>query len=165
MAKKKSNGSISHDHDKSTISVTLSGQFIRDMSFENIAAQRKVWTPTDLSYEVQLQIDINNQENRQYLVSMRVCLEAKGGEETAYIMEIDYCGLFQIKNMPESQIQPYLAVQCPHLMFPFVRRIVSDTTRDGGFPAYNMDLINFAAIYEREVLHKQKAGGKSKTET
>ena len=72
--------------------------------------------------------------------------------------EVDYCGLFTIENMPEGQLQPYLAVQCPHLLYPFLRRIISDVTRDGGFPPYNMELIDFAAIYQRNLVRLRTAG-------
>lgn len=159
--KKKSNGQAVQDGGDSTIAVTSPGQFIRDMSFENLAAQRKIWTTDKLNYDVQLQLDINHQNNNLYLVSMKVHLEGKSGKQTAYIMEVDYCGLFQVDKMPKSQLQPFLAIQCPHLMFPFVRRIVADTTRDGGFSPYNMELINFAAIYENEMLRKPKTSDKA----
>ncbi len=157
MAKSKSNGHAAQN--EQTFTVSVCGQFIRDMSFENFAAQRKKWPSAELGHELKLTLDMGAREAGIFEVSIKVNLEAKEGEKPVYLLEIDYCGLFRIENLPESQLQPYLAVQCPHLMFPFIRRIVADVTRDGGFPSYDMELINFAAIYQQELLRQRAAGG------
>ena len=157
MAETKGNGRAGED--QQPLKVSARGQFIRDLSFENFAAQRKEWAPVELSHELKLLLDLAAQEDSHYLVSVKVILEASGGGQPVYMLEIDYCGLFQIENLPESQLQPYLAVQCPQLMFPFLRRIVADLTRDGGFPSYQMEIINFAAIYQNELMRQRAAGG------
>lgn len=137
---------------KSRHVVKTLGQFIRDMSFENFSAQRKDWNPVDLRYELKLELNINNLKDNKYLVSTKVILEAQGGKKSVYLLELDYCGLFLIENMPESQIKPCLAVHCPNLMYPYLRKIVSGITQDSGFLPYNMEIINFAAIYEQEMV-------------
>lgn len=67
--------------------------------------------------------------------------------------------------MPSDQLHPYLLIECPRLIFPFVRRIVSDVTRDGGFPPINLDMIDFVALYRQELARRveaQKAEGEAK---
>ena len=155
MAKNKSNGSAGNGGQQAQ--VTTRGQFIRDMSFENFKAQRKEWRPVELEHEVKLFLDISKEADNSFVVSVKVNLEATSKEKPVYLLEIDYCGLFTLENMPENQLQPYLAVQCPHLLYPFLRRIISDVTRDGGFPPYNMELIDFAAIYQKELLRHRSA--------
>ena len=54
-----------------------------------------------------------------------------------------------MKNLPEQQLEAFLLVNCPALLFPYLRRIVSDTTREGGFPPLLLDPIDFAALYLR----------------
>lgn len=159
MAEKQSNGSAGGQERQ--VQVTTRGQFIRDMSFENFKAQRKDWQPADLEHEVKLLLDISKEQDNHYLLSVKVSLETVSNETPVYLLEIDYCGLFAIENMPEDQLRPYLAVQCPQLLYPFLRRIISDVTRDGGFPAYHMELINFAAIYQKELLRQRAAGSGS----
>lgn len=156
MAEKKSNGSAGSQEQQAQVATR--GQFIRDMSFENFKAQRKDWQPAELEHEVKLFLDISKEEDNNFVVSVKVNLEATSKEKPVYLLEIDYCGLFAVENMPEAQLQPCLAVQCPQLLYPFLRRIISDVTRDGGFPAYHMELINFAAIYQKEIMRQRSAG-------
>ncbi|MDG1738425.1 MAG: protein-export chaperone SecB [Paracoccaceae bacterium] len=129
-------------------------QFIRDLSFENILAQKGV------GGEVQPEVDINvNLEPRnrsaenQYEVAMKLQITSKnkGSDEKLFILELDYAGIFHIENVPQEQMHPYLLIECPRMIFPFVRRIVHDVTRDGGFPPLNMETIDFLALYRTEL--------------
>ena len=71
-------------------------------------------------------------------------------------MELEYGGIFQISNVPEEQMHPFLLIECPRMTFPFVRRIVSDCTRDGGFPPLNLDNIDFVALYRHNLIARQQ---------
>jgi preprotein translocase subunit SecB len=64
---------------------------------------------------------------------------------------VEYGGVFHVENLPDEQLHPYLMIECPRMIFPFLRRIVSDVTRDGGFPSLNLDTIDFMALYRNEV--------------
>jgi preprotein translocase subunit SecB len=68
---------------------------------------------------------------------------------------MDYAGLFHIQNVPNEQLHPFLMIECPRMLFPFVRRVVSDVTRDGGFPPVNVDSIDFLQLYRQELLRRQ----------
>jgi preprotein translocase subunit SecB len=74
-------------------------------------------------------------------------------------MEVDYVGLFFIAGVPEEQMHPFLLIECPRLLFPFLRRIVSDVTRDGGFAPLNLENIDFMALYRQELARQQAAQG------
>jgi len=82
-------------------------------------------------------------------------------------LELDYSGLFQIENVPDDQLHPFLLIECPRMLFPFLRRIVSDITRDGGFPPLNLENIDFLKLYrqeaERRKKEEEKAGSNKKT--
>jgi preprotein translocase subunit SecB len=56
--------------------------------------------------------------------------------------------------VPEEQLHPYLMIECPRMLFPFIRRIVSDVTRDGGYLPLNLDTIDFVALYRNELARK-----------
>ena len=66
-------------------------------------------------------------------------------------MELDYGGIFIIENAPEDQLHPLLMIECPRMLFPFVRRVIHDVTRDGGYPPLNLDSIDFLSMYKAEV--------------
>ena len=82
------------------------------------------------------------------------------------MLELDYGGVFQIENVPDDQLHPYLLIECPRMLFPFLRRIVSDVTRDGGFPPLNLENIDFLKLYRQEIDRrkntKEKNGSKVK---
>ena len=117
------------------------GQFIRDMSFENILARKPVQGQVQPDIQVQVALDgrKGGAENQYEVISKyNITSKNKGSEDVLFVLELEYGGLFQIDNIPEDQLHPFLMIECPRMVFPFVRRIVSDITRDGGFPPLNL---------------------------
>ena len=72
-------------------------------------------------------------------------------------MEMDYAGVFHIEGVPDEQLHPFLMIECPRMIFPFIRRIVSDVTRDGGFPPLNLENIDWVSLYRNEIMRRQAA--------
>lgn len=134
------------------------GQFIRDMSFENIMAQKGA--PADVTPDVQVQVNLDAKKRsaeNQYesSIKLKVTSKAKDGDATLFVLEIDYAGIFHIENVPEDQLHPFLLIECPRMIFPFLRRVVSDVTRDGGFPPLNLENIDFLSLYRNELARRQ----------
>lgn len=134
------------------------GQFIRDMSFENIIAQKGA--PSDAQPDVQVQVNLDAKKREpanQYesAIKLTVTSKDKGSDTTIFVLEIDYVGIFHVEGVPEDQIHPFLLIECPRMIFPFLRRIVSDITRDGGFPPLNLENIDFIALYRGEIARRQ----------
>jgi preprotein translocase subunit SecB len=132
-------------------------QFIRDMSFENILAQKGL--AGEVAPEVQIQVNLEPRsrpvENQfEVIMKLKVTSTNKGSGDTLFILEMDYSGIFQIENVPQEQIHPFLMIECPRMIFPFVRRIAHDITRDGGFPALNLETIDFLALYRQELVKR-----------
>ena len=136
------------------------GQFVRDMSFENIMAQKGA--PTDAQPDVQVQVNLDAKKrsaDKQYetAIKLNVTSKVKESDTVLFVLEIDYVGIFHVENVPEDQLHPFLMIECPRMIFPFVRRIVSDVTRDGGFPPLNLDNIDFMQLYRQELARRQQA--------
>lgn len=133
------------------------GQFIRDMSFENIAAQKGLEGAGQPDIQVQVNLDARKRKvEKQFEVSTKLKIEAKTKDsgEMIFLMELDYGGIFLIENVPDEQMHPFLLIECPRMLFPFVRRIVSDVTRDGGFPPLNLETIDYVALYRQELARR-----------
>jgi len=134
------------------------GQFVRDMSFENIAAQKAVNAQVQPDIQVQVALDARKRETEdQYDVIMKFKVESKTRDETPqaiFLMELEYGGIFKIENIAEEQLHPFLLIECPRMLFPFVRRIVSDVTRDGGYPPLNLDTIDFLELYRQQLAQR-----------
>ena len=145
-------------------------QFIRDLSFENILAQKGLDTntPPDIKVLVNLDAKKRKSENQyEVLIKLSVVSSAKtedsndGENSKLFILEIEYGGIFEVTGVPEDQIHPYLMIECPRILFPYLRRIVGDVTRDGGFPPLNLEQINFLALYQNEIARRQKEAEKA----
>lgn len=135
-------------------------QYIRDLSFENVLAQKGL--QGDIQPEVQVQVNLDARkrgaENQfEVITKLKVSSKAKGSGETIFLMELEYAGVFVIEGVPEEQLHPYLLIECPRITFPFVRRIVSDVTRDGGFMPINLETIDFLALYRNELARRAQA--------
>ena len=136
------------------------GQFIRDMSFENILARKPVEGQVQPDIQVQVALDgRKGSTDGQYevITKLNITSKNKGSDAVLFVLELEYSGLFQIENIADEQLHPYLMIECPRMLFPFVRRIVSDVTRDGGFPPLNLDNIDFVALYRQQLAQRQKA--------
>ena len=129
------------------------GQFVRDLSFENIAAQKAI--QGQVQPEIQVQVGVEGrkrQADNQYDVVVKLKIDSKNkeGGEQIFLIELDYAGIFQIENVNDQQLHPFLHIECPRMLFPFIRRIVSDLSRDGGFPPLNLDNMDFVQIYRNQ---------------
>lgn len=142
------------------VRLNILAQFIRDLSFENIVAQKGVGGEVAPEMQVQVSLDARKRQiANQYEVicKYRVTSSNKADQAKLFLCELDYAGVFQIEGVPEDQIHPFLMIECPRMLFPFVRRILSDVTRDGGFPPLNLDPIDFVALYRQEAQRRAQA--------
>jgi preprotein translocase subunit SecB len=140
------------------VQMRVLGQFVRDMSFENIMAQKGAGSDVQPDVQVQVNLDARKRSaENQYesSIKLNVTSKAKDGDAVLFLLEIDYVGVFHIENVPEEQLHPYLLIECPRMIFPFLRRVVSDITRDGGFPPLNLENIDFLSMYRNEVARRQ----------
>ena len=147
------------------VQMNVLGQFIRDLSFENIMAQNGVAGEVQPDVNVQVVLDAKKRSTEnQYEVMTKLNIESKNKAndgEALFVLELDYVGIFNIQGIPEEQMHPFLMIECPRMLFPFLRRIVSDVTRDGGFPPLNLDNIDFVAIYRNELARRQAASAET----
>ncbi len=139
-------------------SMNILAQFIRDMSFENILSQKGA--SGDVQPDVQVKVNMDakkRQAENQYEVIVKLNVESvsKTNQAPLFVLELEYGGIFQVSGVQEDQLHPYLLIECPRMLFPFMRRIVSDVTRDGGFPPLNLEYIDFVQLYKNEVLRRQ----------
>jgi preprotein translocase subunit SecB len=143
------------------VQMRVLAQFIRDMSFENMVAQKGI-TAADVQPDIQVAVSLDGRKRgteHQYDVisKYRVTSKNKVNGETLFLLELDYAGIFHVEGVAEEQLHPFLLIECPRILFPFVRRIISDVTRDGGFPPLNIDSVDFMALYRQEIARRAEA--------
>lgn len=137
------------------VTMRILAQYVRDLSFENGVAQKGLQTVnTQPDIQVQVSLDARKREVEhqfEVITKFRVTSTNKEDKATLFLMELEYAGVFHIEGVPEEQMHPFLLIECPRMLFPYARRIVSDVTRDGGFPPLNLDTIDFLALYRQEL--------------
>lgn len=142
------------------IKMNVLAQFVRDMSFENILAQKGSTGEVQPDVQVQVNLDAKKRstENQyEVVLKLKVDSKSKATSDQLFLMEMEYAGVFNVEGVPAEQLHPFLLIECPRMLFPFVRRIVSDVTRDGGFPPLNLETIDFLALYRNELARRQAA--------
>jgi len=139
------------------VKMQILGQFIRDMSFENMLVRKGVQGEMTPDVQVQVALDARKrQPDHQFEVMTKFTISSKNKADQAqlFLMELEYGGVFHVDGVPEEQMHPFLLIECPRMLFPFVRRIVSDVTRDGGFPPLNLEPVDFVALYRQEIARR-----------
>jgi len=147
-------------------SVNVLAQYIRDLSVENILAQKGV--SGDVTPDIQIQVKLDARKRsiaNQYetIIKLNIDSKSKDTNDQLFLLEIEYAGVFTVTGVPDEQLHPFLMIECPRMIFPFLRRVVSDLTQDGGFPALNLETIDFMQLYRSEALRRQTEAASEET--
>jgi preprotein translocase subunit SecB len=129
------------------VQVRVLAQYIKDLSFESPNVLKLLEGPREAP-NLRLEVNVNAAKvaDTTFESVINFKAEAVGNTGTIYDLELAYAGLFQVENLPEPALEPFLLIECPSLLFPFARRLVADLTREGGFPPLLLDPINFASL-------------------
>lgn len=130
--------------------------YVKDISFENPNAPEIFLHKGEPKVEVNLGAKNRKVDEDHFEVSLTMTAKVTSGDKTLFIVEVEHAGLFLIKNIPDQHMQGVLAVECPTIMFPFTRQIVSQLSVDGGFMPFLMEPVNFMALYENARKKKEQ---------
>ncbi len=130
-------------------------QYVKDLSFENPNAAQTFQTLSgENSPKPNIEVNVNVGARRMgeeaFEVDLKITATSRLDEDVAFAVELVYSGLFGARNLPEDMIEAFLLIQAPHILFPFARRIVADSVRDGGFAPLMLDPIDFAGLYQQQ---------------
>ncbi len=131
--------------------VRIAGHFVRDLSFENVGAIEGTQVQGAPEINVTVNLDAKDAGESRYQVAMKINATAKIAESTRFIVELDYVGFFEIANVPKEHLHPFLFIECPRQILPYARRVISDVTRDGGYPPLMIENVDFAVLYRRRL--------------
>ena len=144
---------------------TVEKIYVKDVSFESPNA------PTIFNDQVQpeLQLNLNQQVQRlgenAFEVVLAVTLTCQAGERTAYVAEVKQAGVFGLVGLDPQSIDVLLGTQCPNILFPYVRQLISDLIQAGGFPPFFLQPINFDALYAEGMRQRSQGDNLADAET
>jgi preprotein translocase subunit SecB len=150
MADTSNDGRAAKDGAQGTFNVLA--QYVKDFSFESPGAPQSLrgrQTAPNINIGVNVQAKPLQQDD--YEVELHINAQAVDGEATLFAIELIYAGLFRLANIPEESLRPLTLIECPRLLFPFARQIISDASRHGGFPPLMIDPIDFATMYRQRL--------------
>lgn len=136
-----------------SLPLAVRAQYIRDLSFENPNPLSIFTTESEAqpNIGVSVQAKAQNLGERNFEVVLDIKVEAKREEDVMFIAELSYAGVVTVADeTDESQINRFVMVEAPHLLFPFARNIISDMTRDGGYPPLMLSPVDFAALFQQQ---------------
>jgi preprotein translocase subunit SecB len=142
--------------------ITVNAQYLKDFSFENPNAPQSLGQTTPPAIEVGVNVGTRNLAPGVFEVTLALNGTAKRGDQTVFIAELTYAGVFTLQGIPEEHVRPVLLIECPRLLFPFARNILADATREGGYPPLLLQPVDFVDLYRRQV---EAAGGSPGTAT
>jgi preprotein translocase subunit SecB len=138
-------------------------QYVKDLSVENPSAPDVFQWPEPPQIDVQFNIGSEIINEGVHEVTLKLTLTATSERGTLYIVDLAYCGLIGMRNVPEDQAHAFIYAEAPRLLFPFARRVVADAVRDAGFPPLIVDPVDFGGIYAQQLAARraeEAAGGK-----
>ena len=137
-------------------SLNILAQYVKDFSFENPGAPRSLQARDKApAINISVNVNANPLSETDFDVILSLNAEAKDGDKVLFNAELAYGGVFRVTGFPQEHMLPVLFIECPRLLFPFARQIISDATRNGGFPPLMIDPIDFAQMFSQRMAEEQ----------
>ncbi len=132
----------------------VKAQYIKDLSFE-IPGAPEIFRQLNAEPEIEVEINVQPDDlgDGEFEVVLLVEVRATVDDETAFVAELKYAGLFELNSsIPEEYIGSILLVECPRILFPFARNIIASATSESGMPPLMLQPIDFNAIVQAQML-------------
>jgi preprotein translocase subunit SecB len=130
--------------------------YVKDVSLEVPNAPKIFLEREAPEIEVQLHSEGSKIDDGTYQVLLTVTVTAKKDEKTFFLAETGQAGIFQIRNIPEQDMEPILSIACPNILFPYARETISDLVTRAGFPPVLLAPVNFEGLYQQRLLAQQE---------
>ena len=131
-------------------------QYTKDLSFENPNAPKSLGQPPQQpAINIQINVNPNQLSNTDYEVELKLEGKAEVNGSVLFNFELVYAGVFRLQNIPQDQIGPIVMIECPRLLFPFAREIIASVVRNGGFPQFLIEPVDFVALYRQRIEQAQ----------
>ena len=151
-------GPIPNGADTGPVAGVIS-QYVKDLSVENPNAPESFQYKDQPQIDLQFNIGANAVNDEVQEIELKINVTAKTDQGNVYLIELAYCGLVGMRNMPDDQMHAFMYAEAPRLLFPFARRVIADATRDAGFQPLMLDPIDFNGLYMQQLQRKAEETG------
>jgi preprotein translocase subunit SecB len=150
------NGSGDPDNDPQVATIA---QYIKDLSVESPSSPQAFQWQVQPQLEVQFNIAVDKVAEDVHEVVLKIEIAARSDQGVHFLIDLSYAGLYGLRNFPDDALQPFLLIEAPRLLFPFVRQIIADLSHNTGFPPLMLDPIDFGSAYMAQLQAAQGATG------
>ena len=133
--------------------------YLKDMSLEQPNSPAILMEQGQPQVDVQLNLHAEPVQEGLYEVAVTATVTTKVNDKVLFLVEAKQAGLFEIRNVPQDQLQPIIAIACPQIVYPYLRATVADVINRTGFPPVHLTEVNFQAMYESQMQQAAAAGG------
>ena len=130
--------------------------YVKDLSLESPGAPQSFLMQEQPQIEVGLRTRGEQIQPDVYECVLTVTLTAKVGDKTLFLVEAAQAGVFTIRGVPPEQIQSVIAINCPTVLFPYIRETLADAVIRAGFPPVHLAPISFEALYQQQLAQQQQ---------
>ncbi|MFK8254057.1 protein-export chaperone SecB [Ancylobacter terrae] len=133
-------------------------QYTKDLSFENPGAPGSLAPKAQPQIQIQIGVNAKPVGGPDFEVELKIEAKAESEGKLLFAVELVYGGVFKIQNIAQETVRPFVMIECPRMLFPFARQIISDTVRNGGFPPLMIDPVDFVSLYRQQLAASQPGG-------
>lgn len=123
--------------------------YLKDLSFESPNAPEVFQEKAEPTVDFNLETGATSKGPEHYESTLHVTVKVLMEGRVMFLVEVTYAGLFLLRNIPAEHIQPMLGIECPNILFPYVRQVISEMVTQGGFKPMVLDPINFATLFQQ----------------
>ena len=138
-------------------SLSVITQYIKDFSFENPNAPNSLLQQQQPQIGIQINVNPRQMSSTDFEVELKLEGKAELIGSILFAFDLNYAGVFRLVNIPQENLGPLLMIECPRLLFPFAREIISNAIASGGFPPLMLHPIDFVGLYQRRIAEMQAA--------
>ncbi len=135
---------------------TIDKVYVKDLSLECPGSPQSFMTKESPQIEIGLRTRGEQIDPDVYECVLTVTLTAKSGDKTLFLVEASQAGVFTIRGVPPEHMQPVIAVNCPTVLFPYIRETLADAVGRAGFPPVHLAPINFEVMYQQQLAQLQQ---------
>jgi preprotein translocase subunit SecB len=132
--------------------------YVKDISLEIPGAPQVFMESQSPQLEIQVRNESVQFAEGLFEVVITVTVTAKSGDKTQFLAEAAQAGIFSLRNVPQADLEPLLAVACPTILYPYAREAISDLVTRGGFPPVLLAPVSFEALYAQRLQQQAAAG-------
>jgi preprotein translocase subunit SecB len=150
---------MADEQDAATPVFQIQRMYLKDLSLEQPNSPRILLEQTQPQVDINLGLAAESISDGIYEVAVTATVTTKVGDKTLFLVEAKQAGIFEIRNIPQDQLQAIIGIACPQMVYPYLRAIVSDVCTRAGFPPVMLAEVNFQAMFEAQQQQQAANGG------